>query len=135
MKLLFKLFIVALFITGCTNQKDLDITKQFPNINMSKNVSSDFKVLTLRDRFRSDNMMEVEVNILNNLHYSKEVGYKVIWLDSDGFEIKTIMSRWIYKKIDGNRKLTISSISPSKRAVDYRINIDYADQIKENKIQ
>lgn len=135
MKLFFKLLLIAGIISGCSTQNEVGLPKKSSNIIISKNVQSDFKLLSVKDRVRADKLILVEVILLNHLSYSKEIGYKVTWLDAYGFEIKTKMSTWIYKKIGGNRKLIISAISPSTKANDYRIDIDYVEQIKENKIQ
>ena len=77
----------------------------------------DVKVFTNEAGF-----MEVQATGFNRSIYTKRFDYKVEWLDKNGIVIDSKASVWQTVSAKSRNTFSFKNISPSKDAVDFRIN-------------
>lgn len=66
-------------------------------------------------------MLEAQVRGRNRTDSDLQFEYRYIWLDADGFEIKTQMSTWKPLNLHGRETAFMNGISPSPDAVDFQL--------------
>jgi len=113
------------FLTGCAqNQVNVNSFDNESHINVrNKNIYSWFKLENIYSYARKDGLNLFEVRLTNVSSIQKNIMYKVNWLDSNGFTINTILSKWIEVEVEGNDTLKIKGISPSAKAVEFQIDL------------
>lgn len=123
MKQIYKVFsmlFVTLFFIGCG--------PKYENIMLSDDVEDDFKIESSIKANNENGMPIVQVILKNKEDEVKEVGYKLTWLTKDGIIVDTILSSWVYVKVDANKELVVKIVAPNKEAVKYKIRFDYPNE-------
>lgn len=69
-----------------------------------------------------DGLTEVQVDGYNKSSRKMCFEYKVRWFDANGFEVDSITDNWMPVSAMPKSSFTIKAISPSKCAVDFKID-------------
>ena len=130
----FLIFLLSVFLlSGCVKKvKDPNFTVEDSGIYDSLEVVSEAK------RVKDDGFTEIEVIFKNYTDSNEKVAYKVDWFDKDGFIVDTIMSKWKVVEVEANRNMVIHAISPSVRATEYKIRMQFPsedDEFRNNPAQ
>ena len=67
-------------------------------------------------------LLEVQAKFVNTSHYDQQVFYRFKWLDADGFEVWD-PEAWKPMVMIGKQTTAITSIAPTPKAKDFRIEI------------
>jgi len=119
MKSTIKSFIIAIFIffIGCAKT---------PNsvVNIYEPCGTDtLSVVDIKGKKQEDGFMKIQITGKNSADYYQKLEYKIIWLDSDEFVIKSVLSKWREAPADANQEFYITNISPTTKASDFRLYI------------
>ena len=130
----FFIFLLSVFLlAGCVKKvKDPNFSVEDSGIYDSLEVVSEAK------RIKDDGLTEIEVIFKNYTDSNEKIAYKVDWFDKDGFSIDTIMSKWKVIEVEANRNMVIHAISPSIKATEYKIRMQFPsedDEFRNNPVQ
>ena len=130
----FLIFFLSIFLlSGCVKKvKDPNFSVEDSEIYDSLEVVSEAK------RIKDDGLTEIEVIFKNYTDSNEKIAYKVDWFDKDGFSIDTIMSKWKVIEVEAKRNMIIHAISPSIKATEYKIRMQYPsedDEFRNNSAQ
>lgn len=115
-------FILGLLLVGCVEKTTN------PNLEIDGVIINSFLVLeSQKSRFTNGGMMEVEARFKNTSSFNRGLLYKVDWFDENGFLITNITTKWKRATVQSNRDFIVRAISPSDKAVDYKIRITTPD--------
>lgn len=70
-----------------------------------------------------DGLMEVMILGENKSDGYLKLQYRIIWFDKEGFQIDTMLSKWIDFPVYENQTFTIKATAPNARASDYQLFI------------
>lgn len=109
---------VLLLLSGCS-------TTQAPSVvHINEQCGTDtLSIVDIKGKKQSDGFMKTQVVGKNNADHYQKLQYKIVWLDSDGFAIKSILSKWREIPADANQEFYITTISPTTKASDFKIYI------------
>jgi uncharacterized protein YcfL len=85
--------------------------------------SSDIVITDIKGRKKSDGFMQAQVIGENNTGSYQSLEYRIVWLDSEGFAIDTILSKWNSTPAYPNQPFYINATSPSAKAKTFRLYI------------
>ena len=130
----FLIFLLSVFLlSGCVKKvKDPNFTVEDSGIYDSLEVVSEAK------RVKDDGFTEIEVIFKNYTDSNEKIAYKIDWFDKDGFSVDTIMSKWKVIEVEAKRNMVIHAISPSVRATEYKIRMQFPsedDEFRNNPAQ
>ncbi|MCG8617751.1 MAG: YcfL family protein [Desulfobacterales bacterium] len=109
------LFSAGILIFSCTATPKPD-----PRINVIGH-NPGISVINLRSEVNYGGLMEVQVTGRNHSTYYKQLEYRIVWLDSRGIEIPTILSAWAMVPAFESAEFRFVAVSPSPSAADFRI--------------
>ena len=129
----FLVFLLSVFLlAGCVKKvKD-------PNFAVDSGIYDSLEVVSEVKRTKDDGFTEIEVIFNNYTSSNEKIAYKVDWFDKDGFIVDTIMSKWKVVEVEAKRNLVIRAVSPSIKAVDYKIRMQFPsddDEFRNNSAQ
>jgi len=131
-----KLFIFSILtltiFTGCVKE-ELLVPKKYENLIVDKQIYQKFHILNSVYKTKNDGLIVAEVNVKNISSSEESFTYKVDWKDIDGFDIQTIMSRWITVNVEPKRRAIISVVAPSAKAKQYIIHITTTSSFDEKR--
>lgn len=117
--------LAVLFLSGCVqNQVDIKPRITDPHIIVENDSLYNWLQLEKVNYFtRNDGLLVVEAKFKNITPINNKVGYKIDWIDENGFTQKSILSRWIITEVEESRSFVISGISPSIKIKDFEIRL------------
>ncbi|MBN2069147.1 MAG: YcfL family protein [Opitutales bacterium] len=116
------LAIVLLFLAGCVTQRYMDPRVQFIDTTLPR----DIIVTSVNTRINDGGLLEMQLSARNDSYYDKNLEYRIEWLDNNGFEIKTITTKWNRVFVNRHSDFRVIQVGPSEAAADFRIQIRYA---------
>ena len=63
------------------------------------------------------------VQVTGTASHTQTVYYKVEWYDANGMKVKSALSKWQQKKLVKGIEFTIEAVSPSPKAVRYKVSM------------
>lgn len=123
----FLLIVVSmLFAMGCSKSPNVNVpqTVTDPHVRYeSPKVQRWLKLDFINYLKRDDGLIEFEARFVNISTKNKNVIYKIHWRDGNGFAQKSLMSRWIFTRVEPNRGLVVHGISPNMKSSDFVISL------------
>lgn len=120
-KLIGSVFILlTILFTGCvaTNIPPMD-----RRVTVAENLGADVYVTDVRcAKGRSDHYT-YQANVVNNTGSEIAVEWKVVWLDSDGIEIDSLVSTWSRMALGAKEIRGLKGVAPRPDAVDMRFYV------------
>ena len=118
-KVLFGGVIALMLLSGCaTTQPKSTIAKVTDSC-----IVGDIKITDIKGGKREDGLMRTQIEGENLSGSYKQLEYKIVWLDDDGFVIKSILSNWRKFSAEANQPFYITNIAPNAKASDFRLYI------------
>lgn len=106
--------------SGCTQT-------QGPNPSVvtihEKCATDTLEIIDIKGQKRADGFMQIQVVGRNNANEYQKLEYKIVWLDGNGFVIKSILSKWREASADAKQEFYITNISPNAKANDFKLYI------------
>jgi uncharacterized protein YcfL len=119
MRVFFLTLFFSLFFSACVQTEPKSTIATITD----KCVLSDFSIKDIKGIKQSDGFMKSQIIGKNESNSYKQLEYKIVWLDKNGFVIKSILSNWRKVSADANQPFYITNTSPSTKADDFRIYI------------
>ena len=119
MKTIVTLLSILLFITGCVASQPKNNIAQVTD----KCLTSTLFISDIKGKKQADGFMKTQIVGKNTSSSYQRLEYKIVWLDRDGFVIKSILSNWREVSADANQPFYITNISPNTKADDFRLYI------------
>lgn len=113
------LLIIVMLFSACASYKADTSTSNnaIINSNLPKSLVKQFN-----KRINNNGYLEFEVILYST--FSKDIMYKVDWLDSNGFVLRDVLNEeYQYLRIPAKQEVIIHKISADLRAKDFKINI------------
>ena len=108
---------VAIF-SGCVEQPNPSV------VTVNEKCGTDtLKIINIKGQKQADGFMKTQITGMNSADHYQKLEYKIIWLDRDGFVIKSILSKWRETPADAKQEFYITNISPNTKASDFRLYI------------
>ena len=109
--------VFAMILGGCAHDTKIKV--------VDNRVERDVSIVDVKQRVNTNSgLTELQVMGENKTNDYIKLRYRVVWFDKEGFEIESIGSKWAELPVYKNANFTIHIVSPSNKAVDYRIFID-----------
>jgi uncharacterized protein YcfL len=86
-----------------------------------QSTADSIQVTGVRTKFVKGHM-KADFKILNNRGRRNVVNYRVQWLDSEGM-MASPYDAWQTMALEGQQEMIVTVLSPSKNAVDYRLEL------------
>lgn len=112
-------FSVLMLVSGCANTQPKSNIAQVTDRCITDTIS----ITDIKGKKQSDGFMKTQIIGQNISDSYQKLEYKIVWLDRDGFVIKTILSKWRETSADANQPFYITNISPNTKADDFRLYI------------
>ncbi len=110
---------MALLFSGCVNTQPKNNIAQVTDKCLAGSIS----ITDIKGAKQSDGFMKTQIIGQNRSDSYKKLEYKIVWLDRNGFVIKSILSKWREASADANQPFYITNISPNTKADDFRLYI------------
>lgn len=124
MKTTATLFFILLFSAGCATTQPKSTIAQVTD----KCLTDTITITDIKGKKQSDGFMKTQIIGENTSNAYQKLEYKIVWLDRDGFVIKSILSNWREVSTDANQPFYITNISPNTKADDFRLYIRQNDK-------
>lgn len=115
-----KVAFLALFLAffgGCTNPSPTPLESQQ---HLYFNAMPSDIVQSFKKRFNANGLLECEITFKSSA--DMEVYYRIIWLDSQGFELRdSLNKKWRRIFINANREFVLTKLAPNKDAKNFKI--------------
>lgn len=85
--------------------------------------SNDITVTDIKGRKKPDGFMQAQIVGENSSSTHQKLEYRVVWLDSEGFAIDTLLSKYNSVPAYPNQPFYINATSPSAKAKTFRLYI------------
>jgi uncharacterized protein YcfL len=106
-------------LSGCATTQPVD-----PRVKIiDEFVSQSITITEISSRKNQGGLLEVQVTGFNRSSSYKKLEYRIEWLDSNGFKIKTILSRWTHIPAFEKSEFRFKAVAPKPSASDFRILI------------
>jgi len=119
MKIITTLFFIFLLFTGCVSTQPKSNIAQVTDKCLTDTIS----ITDIKGKKQTDGFMKTQIVGKNTSGSYQRLEYKIVWLDRDGFVIKSILSNWRKVSADANQPFYITNISPNTKADDFRLYI------------
>jgi uncharacterized protein YcfL len=106
-------------ISGCATTQPVDSRVTI----IDKFISPSISITEVLSRIDQSGLLEVQVTGFNRSSSYKKLEYRIDWLDSNGFKIKTILSRWILISAYEHSEFRFKAVAPKSSASNFRILI------------
>lgn len=110
--------LAGLILAGCAS------TKTPEQVHLDGALSGLITVEELHVRRGDSGLLEVQMTGRNRLDRVILMTYQFDWLDEDGRQVPSLMSRKTRATADRLRYFTISGVAPSEEVTDFRLYID-----------
>ena len=117
-KVLWSGIVALLLLSGCATTQPSTIAKVTDGC-----IVGDIKITDIKGGKRKDGFMRTQIEGENLSGSYKQLEYKIVWLDDDGFVIKSILSKWRKFSAEANQPFYITNIAPNAKASDFRLYI------------
>jgi uncharacterized protein YcfL len=112
---------LTLFLSGCADKAPQLQTPSSNIIFENSDLGSWFALQNVASLSRDDGFFEIEITGKNNSSSKQVLTYIVDWYDQNGFIIKSILTKRKIASIEGGKLIVIHAVSPSDKAVTYKI--------------
>ena len=120
-------------LLGCQTESIKQV--QHSNVELGPHASRYIQITNERAGFSTSNLLRAGANGINTSSLQQQLRFRFIWLDSAGFEISGLPSRWQYTTLPPNESFSLEMIASSPSATDYRIRIYDHNGTKNNDSQ
>ena len=119
-----------LFLAGCAsdvNSYERAQSQATPNLVADKRVITDntlagtVRVVAINQSTVSGNLLKIQATVENLRDSTRSVNYKFEWIDQDGMALDSANETWKTLVLQGRETTTISTVSVSPRAVDFKL--------------
>ena len=110
--------LAALLLGGCAS------TQTPEEVFLDGGLTGWIEIEDLHVRRADSGLLEVQVSARNRLDSVILMNYQFDWLDADGRQVQTGMSRRMPVSADGLRHFTISGVAPKEEVTDFRVYIE-----------
>lgn len=111
------LFTLTLFLISCTNNSNNVNTNTNNNLKQNNTL-----IKNMKTRINNNNLLEVELTLQSSS--TKDIMYKITWLDNDGFVLKDALSdNYQSLRLNAKDEIVIKKIAADIRAKDVKIDI------------
>ncbi|MBZ7986915.1 YcfL family protein [Campylobacter canadensis] len=111
------LFTLTLFLISCTNNSNNVNTNTNNNLKQNNTL-----IKNMKTRINDNNLLEVELTLQSSS--TKDIMYKITWLDNDGFVLKDALSdNYQSLRLNAKDEIVIKKIAADIRAKDVKIDI------------
>jgi len=120
----------ALLLAGCAsnvNSYERAESQATPNYIADKRVITDntlaglVRVVSINQSTVSGNLLKIQATVENLRNSTRNVNYKFEWIDQDGMALDSANETWKTLVLQGRETTTISTVSVSPRAVDFKL--------------
>ena len=120
----------ALLLAGCAsnvNSYERAESQATPNNIADKRVITDntlaglVRVVSINQSTVSGNLLKIQATVENLRNSTRNVNYKFEWIDQDGMALDSANETWKTLVLQGRETTTISTVSVSPRAVDFKL--------------
>jgi uncharacterized protein YcfL len=109
---------ISILFAGCAT------TPKSSVVHINEQCSSDtLEIVDIKGKKQADGFMKTQIVGKNNADHYQKLQYKIVWLDNDGFAIKSVLSKWRDISADANQEFYITNISPTTKASDFKVYI------------
>lgn len=118
---LYAVALAALLLAACQSvntQAPLD-----PRVTLGAGVGDYLLIQEVLSGSTSGSLLRAGVNGRYTGGLERTLKYRFIWLDSAGFEIKTLSSRWQQRRFIPGESFRLEAVAESARTRDFRILI------------
>jgi uncharacterized protein YcfL len=121
---------LVLFTSGCVNNVnsyERAESQATPNVIADKRVITDntlagtLRVVSINQSTVSGNLLKIQATVENLRNSERTVNYKFEWIGQDGMALDSANETWKSLTLQGRETTTISTVSISPRAVDFRL--------------
>ncbi len=91
---------------------------------VDNSIKNKIEIKDVKKRVLENGFTQIQVDGINKTDKYTLFKYRVVWEDKDGFEVKSISSKWSDSSAYKNANFRINVISPSKQAVNYQLYIN-----------
>ena len=121
---------LVLILSGCAsnvNSYERAESQATPNVIADKRVITDntlagtVRVVSINQSTVSGNLLKVQATVENLRNSTRSVNYKFEWIDQDGMALDSANETWKTLVLQGRESTTISTVSVSPRAVDFKL--------------
>lgn len=109
-----------LLAAGCQTQP---IATPYPQLVIGPRAQSYLHIESVQEERASSDLLRAGVRLHNKSLFDQELRYRFEWLDSAGFELPGLASRWELLELRPGISQSLDRIAPSPRAVAYRIHL------------
>ena len=114
---------LAALAAGCTMPPATNDVPVDRRITLAADLADDVVVTDLRCVRGQSGHLEFQANVVNNLSEDRGVEWRIVWLDSSGLEIESVVSTWAKRMISPKDVAEIRRTAPSEKAVDFRFHL------------
>lgn len=114
---------IAAIMTGCVSTP---IPPMDTRVTIAPNLGQKMYVTDVRCAKGNSDFLTLQVNAVNNTRSELRVQWKVVWLDSDGMEIDSLVSSWNSLALQPHEIRGLKGTAPRVDAADMRF---YARQM------
>lgn len=116
------IFCFVVFISSLQNQAFAQtISSRVEEQGIAKYIKIEGLVAKQRNGF-----LRIQATLVNNDNEPRQMYWRVKWLDEDGFQVWEDEA-WKPLLIHGNSRNVLDSVSPTTKAVDFRIQMNAVD--------
>lgn len=120
---------LALLLSGCQNVNTYENaeSRATPTYVADKRVITDntlagaVRVVSINQATVSGNLLKIQATVENLKSSTRTVNYKFEWVDQDGMAVNSANETWKSLTLQGRETSTISTVSISPKAVDFRL--------------
>ena len=106
-------------ISGCATTQPVDSRVRIIDELLNQNIS----ITEVLSRINKGGFLEVQVTGFNRASSYKKLEYRIEWFDTNGFEIKTILSGWTHIPAYKNSEFRFKAVAPKSSASNFRVLI------------
>ena len=130
MKIKLSITIAALLFFGCASTSEpkpatgvAQVVEDTPPNASNECRYGDLSIEEILDKTLDNGLLKVQINGLNKSNTYYQLEYRIVWLDKDGFVIKSLLSKWQSAPAYASSPFYVNAIAPSPKAKKYRVYI------------
>ncbi|EXF44031.1 putative periplasmic lipoprotein [Pseudomonas sp. BAY1663] len=109
-----------LLAAGCQTQPQ---PSPYPHLVIGPRAGSYLEIESVQEGKASGDLLRAGVRLHSRSLGRQELRYRFEWLDSSGFEVPGLASRWELLELRPQVSHSLDRVAPSARAVAYRIHL------------
>lgn len=110
--------LLGMSIAGCA---PITPVPEYPQLYIGPNAQQYVQTTDLRFLKNESNLLQVAYDGASS--FNREIKYRFVWFDSNGFELPSITGRWQLRQLGASQPFTIQAIATSPKAVNFRLLI------------